>query len=86
MVPVPHHPSDFEFSCRGLCEQIVRSAVTHDPVRLQRAITAAIDLHGGAAERAVFAPARLAAADVGPACAALVTRAIDTYVHARRAA
>jgi hypothetical protein len=88
MVPLPHHPLDFQFSSRALADQIVQSALTGDPVRLERAITAALEIHGGAepAGRSVFEPARRAAAAVGAECSAAVDQAIDACVNARRAA
>jgi hypothetical protein len=87
-VPVPRHPRDFEFSSGALSERIVRAALERDAVRVERAIAAALEIHGdaGRAERWVFAQARLAAARVGPACAAAVAEAIDAHVYMRRAA
>lgn len=84
-VPVPNHRLEFEFSSRALSEQIMLGALARDPVRLERAITAAIEIHGGAdgAERSVFAPARRAAAGLSPASHAAVAEAIDAYVNRR---
>jgi hypothetical protein len=88
MVPLPHHTLDFQFSSRALADQIVQSALTRDPVRLERAITAALEIHGGAepAERSVFGPARRAAGAIGRECSMAVDQAIDACVNARRVA
>jgi hypothetical protein len=86
-MPVPNHRLDFEYSSSALSEQIMRGALARDPVRLERAITAALEIHGGAehAERSVFAQARRAAAGLGPESGAAVAAAIDAYVNRRRA-
>jgi hypothetical protein len=86
-VPVPNHRLDFEFSSGALSERIVQGVLARDPVRVERAITAALEIHGaGRAEPSVFAPARWIAGRIGPECLAEVGRAIDAYVNARRAA
>ena len=84
-VPVPHHRLDFDFSPGALAGQIVRNAREHDAVRLERAITAALEIHGCTerAERSVFAAARRAAVAEGPECASAVAEAIDAYVNLR---
>lgn len=88
IVPLPRLSLDFQFSSRALADQIVHGALTRDPVRLERAITAALEIHGGAehAERSVFGPARRAAAAIGPECRTTVHQAIDACVNVRRTA
>ena len=87
-MPVPNHPLDFEFSSAALSERIVHGVLADDPVRVERAITAALEIHGGAcgAEASVFAPARWIADRIGPECRAAVGQAIDAYVNLDRAA
>jgi hypothetical protein len=87
MVPVPHHRLDFAFSPDALSEQIVRGVLAHDPVRVERSIAAALEIHGCTerAERLVFAGARRAAAGLGPGCGAAVAEAIDAHLNQRRA-
>jgi hypothetical protein len=84
-VPVPHHRLDFEFSPAALGERIVQAVLARDPVRAERAIVAALEIHGctGGAERTVFADARRIGARLGPECAAAVAEAIDTCVNRR---
>jgi hypothetical protein len=84
-MPVPHHRLEFEFSPSALAERIVQGVLAGDPVRAERAIVAALEIHGrtGGAERSVFADARLVAARLGTECATAVAEAIDACVNRR---
>jgi hypothetical protein len=73
-------PQDIEFTPSALIARIVRGATEGDPVRMNGAIAATLQLHRSVARRAVFTPALELATEHGSACHDLVADAIQDHL------